>query len=110
MQKSPRKKGDGTFRVLPNGSVEFVVPIENDIYGNRQRKRFYGKDEKECRKKYKSWLKDGAKLSNNSKERTLSGWIDEWLPTYKKSKGFVLIDTAIKQNGELGLPKNGNFI
>jgi integrase len=81
-----RKKGDGTFRVLPNGSVEFVAPIENDIYGNRQRKRFYGKDEKECRKKYKTWLKDGAKLSNNSKERTLSVWIDEWLPTYKKSK------------------------
>ena len=79
-----RKKGDGSFRKLPNGSVEFTVELGNDIYGVRQRKRFYGKTEAECRKKHKQFIKDGEKRPAKSKEHTLSSWLDEWLITYKK--------------------------
>jgi hypothetical protein len=81
-----RKKGDGCFRKLPNGTVEYIVTIENDIYGNRQRKRFYGKTESECRKKYKEFLKAGEKQQGKTQERTLSVWLDEWLSTYKANK------------------------
>jgi len=79
-----RKKGDGSFRKLPNGSVEFTVDVGNDAYGVRQRKRFYGKTEAECRKKYKEFIKDGEKQPAKSKEHTLATWLDEWLATYKK--------------------------
>jgi integrase len=81
-----RKKGDGSFRKLSNGSVEFTVSIDNDIYGKRQRKFFYGKTEADCRKKYKEFLKEGEKQPGKLKERTLSSWLDEWLPTYKQHK------------------------
>jgi hypothetical protein len=56
-----RKKGDGSFRKLPNNSFEFTVSVGTDVYGNRQRKFFYGKTETECRKKYKEFMKNGEK-------------------------------------------------
>jgi integrase len=82
--KNIRKKGDGSFRKLPNGSVEFTVDLGNDVYGVRQRKRFYGKTESECRKKYKDFIKEGEKKPVATKEHTLASWLDYWLETYKK--------------------------
>jgi integrase len=79
-----RKHGDGSFRKLPNGSVEFCVSVGYDIYGKRQRKRFYGKTESECRKKHKEFLKGGEKQPSKAKEYTLSSWIDMWLKIYKE--------------------------
>lgn len=81
-----RKKGDGSFKKLPNGTVEFTISVGYDIYGKRQRKKFYGKTETECRKMYKEFLKGGEKQPSSSKEYTLSDWLDIWLKTYKENK------------------------
>jgi integrase len=78
-----RKKGDGSFRKLPNG-IEYSVSIGYDAYGKRQRMRFYGKTETECRKRYKDFMKGGEKQPTGTKEYTLSKWLDLWLVTYKK--------------------------
>jgi integrase len=84
--KNIRKKGDGSFRKLPNGSIEFAVDLGSDEYGKRQRKLFYGKTESECRKKYKEFIKGGERQPSKPKEHTLSTWLDEWLVTYKQHK------------------------
>jgi len=81
-----RKKGDGSFKKLPNGTIEFTVSVGCDIYGKRKRKKFYGKTEAECRKNYKEYIKGGEKEQSNSKEYTLSRWLDTWLKTYKEKK------------------------
>jgi hypothetical protein len=80
------KKGDGSFKKFPNGTVEFTVSVGCDIYGKRQRKKFYGKTETECRQKYKDFIKGGEKQPVKIKEHTLSEWLDEWLKIYKKQK------------------------
>ena len=81
-----RKKGEGSYRKLPNSSYEFAIDVGNDIYGKRIRKRFYGSSESECRKKYKAFLKEGDKKPTQPKEHNLSSWIDEWLTVYKQGK------------------------
>jgi integrase len=78
-----RKKGDGSFRRLPNNSFEYAISVGNDIYGSRQRKFFYGKTEAECRKKYKDFMKGGDKQQIKAREYSLSKWLDEWLKIYK---------------------------
>ena len=88
-----RKKGDGSFRKLPNGSVEFTVSIDNDIYGKRQRKFFYGKTEAECRKKYKDFIEGGCVQTGSTSEYTLSSWFDEWL-IYQEKK----VQTGVMQS------------
>ena len=64
-----RKNGDGSFRKLPNGSFKFAVSVGFDVYGKNQRKRFYGKSESECRKKYKEFLKGGGATRNSDAQR-----------------------------------------
>jgi integrase len=81
-----RKKGDGSFRKLPNGSIEFTVSVGFDVYGKHQRKRFYGKSQVECRKKHKDFIKGGEKQPERSKEYTLAAWLDDWLEIYKLNK------------------------
>jgi len=80
-----RKNGDGSFRKLPNGSIEFAVSIGFDDYGKHQRKRFYGKTESECRKKHKEYIKGGEKQEIKVMGYTLSVWLDEWLKIYKEN-------------------------
>jgi integrase len=83
----PRKKGEGSYHKLPNGTFEFSIELDRDIYGKRQRKRFYGKTESECRKKYKEFIKEGEKSKSAvASEHTLSSWLDVWLKTYKEKK------------------------
>jgi integrase len=62
------------------------VSVGFDAYGKNQRKRFYGKTESECRKKYKEFIKEGEKQPVKLAEYTLSSWFDEWLLTYKSQK------------------------
>jgi integrase len=82
-----RKNDDGSFRRLPNGSVEFTVSIGFDSYGKHRRKRFYGKTESECRKKYKAYIKEEEKSQPQPpNDYTLAEWFDVWLVTYKKGK------------------------
>lgn len=78
-----RKNGDGTFRVRPNGSVEYRVSYGTDMYGNPIRKSFYGKTETECRKKAKNFEKQLNTKDAVLVESTLGGWLDTWLTTYK---------------------------
>ncbi|MCL2639078.1 MAG: site-specific integrase [Oscillospiraceae bacterium] len=80
-----RKNHDGSFRKLPNGTIEFAVSTGFDAYGKHQRKRFYGKTELECRKKHKEFIKAGEKQPVKIKEYTLSKWLDEWLRIYKEN-------------------------
>jgi len=81
-----RKKLKGGFRELPNGTIEYQVSLSADIYGNRRRKAFYGKDENECIAKHLEFTKTGEIYPEKSKEYTLSTWLDEWLVTYKQHK------------------------
>jgi integrase len=81
-----RKNHDGSFRKLANGTVEYVVSVGFDAFGKHQRKRFYGKTESECRKKYKEFVEGGYVQTGNASEHTLSSWFDEWLPAYKQHK------------------------
>jgi site-specific recombinase XerD len=81
----PRKKGEGSYQKLPNGTFEFSIELDRNIYGKRVRKRFYGETEKECRKKYKQFLKDGEPKTA-TQGYTLTSWLDKWLETYKKGK------------------------
>jgi integrase len=84
--KRGRKRGDGSFKKLSNGTIELTISVGYDLYGKRQRKKFYGQTETECRKKYKEFLKGGEKQPSKSKEYTLSAWLDKWLKTYKARK------------------------
>ena len=84
--KSKNKKGGGTFTKLKNGTIEFTVSIGYDECGKRQRKKFYGKTETECRGKYREFIKEGEKPKKVQIEHTLSTWLDEWLVTYKSQK------------------------
>ena len=73
--------------MLENGTIEFTVSVGFDEYGKRKRKKFYGKTEAECRKKYKTFIKEGEKSQSKAQEHTLSDWIEnEWLPVYKANK------------------------
>jgi integrase len=81
-----RKKGDGSFKKFPNGTIEFTVSVGCDLYGKRKRKKFYGSTETECRTKYKEFIKGGEKQPIKTKEHTLSSWLDEWLRIYKENK------------------------
>jgi integrase len=100
-----RKKGDGSFRRLPNNSIEFTVSIGSDVYGSRKRKFFYGKTESECRRKYKEFMKGGETQPTKAKEYTLAKWLDIWLKTYKEKKvqastydEYVYLATHIKRH------------
>ena len=84
--QNKNKKGCGSFRRLPNDSVEFTISIGNSADGTRKRKFFYGKTESECRAKYKEFIKKGEKQLYISKEPILSSWLDEWLSVYKANK------------------------
>jgi integrase len=82
-----RKKLKGGFRKLPNGTIEYQVSLSPDIYGNRRRKAFYGKDENECISKHLEFIQNGnEEQTDKSKEHTLATWFDEWLPKYKQHK------------------------
>jgi len=100
-----RKKHDGSFRKLANGTIEFTVSVGFDVYGKHQRKRFYGKTEIECRKKYKDYLKGGEKEESRSKEYTLSAWLTLWLETFKEGnvegstyKDYVYLSKHIREH------------
>jgi integrase len=83
-EKMARKKLAGGFRKLSNGTIEYQVTLKPDIYGNRCRKAFYGKDDDECLEKYREFIKNGEKKTTEPKELILSHWLDNWLETYKK--------------------------
>lgn len=77
-----RDDGDGTFRTLPNGTLEYTVSHGYDAYGKRQRKRFYGKNPSECRRKAKDFLKDVGTEKAAVVDYTLGQWLDRWLQSY----------------------------
>ncbi len=82
-EKARRGKGDGTFRKLPNGTVEYTVSTGRDTYGKRVRKKFYGQNPADCRRQYKQWLKDVGQQKAALTDYTLGEWLDRWLQTYK---------------------------
>lgn len=78
-----RDSGDGTFRELPNGTLEYTISYGYDAYGRRQRKRFYGKNPAECRRKSKDFLKGVGSKKNAVTDYTLGKWLDRWLASYR---------------------------
>jgi integrase len=99
------KKGGGTFTKLKNGTIEFTVSVGYNECGKRQRKKFYGKTETECHKKYREYIKEGDKPKVKPIEHTLSSWFDEWLVTYKEKKvqsstydEYVKLATRVKNH------------
>jgi integrase len=92
--KRGRKRGDGNFRRLPGGSIEFTVSVGSDIYGKRIRKKFYGKTERECRNKRDDFIAEGRKIkSKTTLEHTVSSLLDEWLIVHRKERGSILSST-----------------
>lgn len=77
-----RDDGDGTFRTLPNGTLEYAISYGYDAYGKRQRKRFYGKNSAECRRKAKDFLKNLGIQKTAVVDYTLGQWLDRWLKSY----------------------------
>lgn len=76
-----RRPGDGSFRTLKNGTIEFTVTIiETD--GTSQKKRFYGKSKKEVRIKYNQWIAAGSVAQ--TKAETIGALIDTWYAAYKE--------------------------
>ena len=79
-KSSRRSPGDGSFRVLKNGTVEYTVTTE-DNEGYPIRKRFYGDTEKEVRQKFRDWLSD---QKEDETKATLSAAIERWYKIYKE--------------------------
>lgn len=77
-----RDDGDGTFRTLPNGTLEYTVSYGYDAYGKRQRKRFYGKNASDCRRKAKDFLRNVGTEKAAIIDYTLGQWLDRWLQSY----------------------------
>ena len=81
LKKKPRRSpGDGSLRTLKNGTVEYTVTFEDDE-GFPARKRFYGKDEREVKRKYREWL---AENDTEETRDTLATAIDRWYEVYKE--------------------------
>ena len=78
-----QKKGTGSFRVRKNGIVEYRITAPRD-YGHAIQKSFYGKNERECRKKYSDWLKEDEKKESIKKGMLFKDWSVQWLELYKK--------------------------
>lgn len=80
---SKRDDGDGTFRTLPNGTIEYTVSYGRDAYGKRIRKPFYGKTPTECRRKEKEYAKNVGLQQSAIVDYTLGQWLDRWLQSYR---------------------------
>lgn len=74
-----RDYGSGALRKRGD-KYEFTVRYEKPD-GMPARKSFTGKNEQECRRKYKQWLLDGEQATTNE---TLGAAIDKWYRTSKE--------------------------
>lgn len=82
-KKKRRPKGSGTVRKLGNGTVEYIVSIGTNAYGERVFERFYGSSEADCIRKYRQRLKEiGERKKSLGTEYTLGQWLDRWLESY----------------------------
>lgn len=78
---------DGTITKRKDGRVELKITIGSDNYGKRIRKSFYGKSEREVKKKRDEWAKRGSiaeQAEINNDTLPFSVWADKWLTIYKK--------------------------
>lgn len=78
-----RDNGDGTFRTLPNGTIEYTISYGYDAYGKRQRKRFYGKNPSDCKRRAKDFFKEVGTEKAAVVDYTLGQWLDRWLKSYR---------------------------
>ena len=75
-----RSPGDGSIRILKNGTVEFTATLE-DKDGFPIRKRFYAPTEKEAKRKCRDWI---ANAGQDETDETLGAAIDRWYKAYKE--------------------------
>ena len=75
-----RSAGDGSIRVLKNGTVEYTVTVEDG--DTTYRRRFYAKTEKEAKRKYRDWLAN--KQQPEEKGELFSAAVDRWYKLYKE--------------------------
>ena len=78
-----RGHGDGTWRTLPNETIEYTISIGYNEYGDIQRKRFYGKNQTDCRRQSKQYLKDIGNQKKAVSDYTLGQWLDRWIQSYR---------------------------
>lgn len=85
-QKSTRaKNGAGAYYKRKDGTVEYKVSLGIRGDGTANRKSFYGRTEKDCRKKYEAWKTAEFEVPIERVE-TVAQWADKWLELYKKGK------------------------
>lgn len=76
-----------TITKRADGRVECKITIGTTPNGKRIRKSFYGKSEREAKKKLNEWLKTnpicGGVIADNT-TISFSVWVDKWLSVYKK--------------------------
>ena len=84
MTKQKRENGTGTFTDKPNGMIEFRVMHEG------KRKSFSGKNETECKRKYREWVKTTAqeeiKKMRGLSDITVLEYIQRWAKIFKFGK------------------------
>lgn len=76
-----------TITKRADGRIELKITIGTNSQGKRVRKSFYGKSEREVKRKFNEWLKDNPIYNQIAIDNTtmpFSEWIDKWLDVYKK--------------------------
>ncbi len=77
---------EGTIIKRKDGRIELRVKIGTRLDGTAVKKSFYGKSEREAKKKRDEWLTQNPiykqNIANNSV--SFSEWADRWLEVYKK--------------------------
>lgn len=78
---------DGSIYKRKDGRIELQITTGINANGKRIRKSFYGKSEREVKKKRDEWLKTASIKDYQSIRDTMSfsTWADQWLLVYKKN-------------------------
>ncbi len=76
-----RVKGEGSWRMRPDGRIEYALPIGKTAKGNTKRKSFYGDSKKEVLAKVEAWRKKSnrGEIPMVSTNLTLRELLDRWL-------------------------------
>ncbi len=83
-KRTKRDNGQGTIYQRKDGRFECKIQIGKKEDGKPKFKSFYGKTEREVKKKLKEYQAEMARNPVESSKETLSDYMYEWLVTFKK--------------------------